>query len=136
MSNESLIAYDVVKDGNIIQLILTFPSKKVTMKFDVDMEDPHILNRLKSTKDRFEVLIENVKANVAFECTFELFFETISYKPKDILHRSGKLWIDVGNPYAHLVTLELLADNVVDDLMKVQDALDIVYNHFSDGHVN
>lgn len=124
------IECSVSRDKNKIHLYLTIPAKDIVIQYTLKDNDPDDLVEVQSTIHHLNSLIDAMKANDNFACLFERFFESITYTPKDILHRSGRLKIQIGDPWEHLLAIELLADDIVDDFKIIKETLESIEKSF------
>lgn len=113
----------VEQDGEKLYLVIKFPDKNVSLRYRCDDDDDYDLSVIERTACVIEKLMESVRENIGDSRMCERIFDRLTYVPKDIQHRSGRMVIDLGDPWEHLITIEFLADDIQEDLQHLCDTL-------------
>ena len=103
-----------------LYLLLRFPHKDVCLKYTFAEQD---LDSIKTTLRDIEAVTSSVRENAPITRLCEELFDCVTYVPKDIQRRSGRLIIKLGDLWKYEITIELLADDIEDDLVHLCETL-------------
>lgn len=113
----------IEQNGETTSLIIKFTENGVSLKYNFDEKDEYDHTTIQSGIEDVEAVISSIKENITLKRCCDRFFDSVSYVAKDIQRRSGRLIITVGDPWDSEITIEILADEIMDDLVHLCDVL-------------
>jgi hypothetical protein len=114
----------IQQDETHLTLLIQFLHIGVTLSYMFSIDDEDDRCTVIDARNDLKFVRMAVQDNRYVHSTCERLFDKLTYIPKDEHHRSGKFIILCGNVWEHQVCIELLADELVDDLIQLGSVLD------------